>query len=289
MSWIQGGTIRLKAVGFAPIPWSMTPPTVSPKPAPPISFVTMASSANKGRVAMMGIHPKPAQMGRREFEEKFEKFVEAFLDVPVARKNFLKADIMVHNERLGGGPLRSLGHDDKAPGVCLACEFETFQDPQFNAVFCGEQAREIGFHSLGHSFTADVETLIDVPASSPESEANRKRVVCVLKVPGHMSPVEFNRRARAVDVALAALPATRKNIVKGSLWFQNDNIETHLQAFGRGPAERVYVILVEAETWENMQAYLTDPEVQKCIADGTKDAAWQQDSYRFAADVISKV
>ncbi|KAF8150457.1 hypothetical protein K438DRAFT_1865435 [Mycena galopus ATCC 62051] len=256
----------------------------------------MASPANKERVAMMGIHQKPAHMGRREFEEKFERFMEAFLAVPVARKNFLRADMMVCTDKLGGGPLRSLGHADEAPGVCMACEFEsvdhiaeTFQDPEFNAIFCGEQAREIGFHSLGHSFTADVATLIDVPALNPESESNRKRVMCVLKVPGHMSSDEFNRRARAVDEALAELPATRKNIVKGALWLQNDNIEKHLQALGRGPAERVYIILVEAETWENMEAYLTDPEVQKCIADGTKDAAWQEDSYRFAADVIPKI
>ncbi|KAF8124867.1 hypothetical protein K438DRAFT_1892670 [Mycena galopus ATCC 62051] len=236
----------------------------------------MASPANKERVALIGIHQKPAHMGRREFEEKFEQFMEAFLAVPVARKNFLRADMMVCTDKLGGGPLRSLGHADEAPGVCMACEFETFQDPEFKAIFCGEQAREVGFHSFGHSFTADVATLIDVPALNPESESNRKRVMCVLKVPGHMSSDEFNRRARA-------------NIVKGALWLQNDNIEKHLQALGRGPAERVYIILVEAETWENMEAYLADPEVQKCIADGTKDAAWQEDSYRFAADVIPKI
>ncbi|KAJ7206262.1 hypothetical protein GGX14DRAFT_457460 [Mycena pura] len=232
-----------------------------------------------------GIHPVPANMSKKDFEAKCEALVESFLALPVAHRNLLKFDIIFQNDHMSDF-FKSLGLPEPQPVVCLRCEYETeanwaecLRDPEY--VKAMDAGKSWGFHDGSCIFSADV-------VSKRERDIPRDRNVAIgiLKVPAHISPMEFSKKTEALIDAVFDL---RKPNCSVTTYVQNMNAEEHLQAAGYPPSQPSIVAVTDWPTWDELTQIYDEPEARNILQAAMKDFAFHVDSVFFSGDVVVKL
>ncbi|KAF7368639.1 hypothetical protein MVEN_00188100 [Mycena venus] len=251
----------------------------------------MPPSVTKDRFTVLGVHPAPAHLSKFDFESKIEAFLESILALPIAQKYFLKTEIFFQTKELAQleGSSEGFWLPEPEPTMCIIkYEFETLDhnievlnDPELLAVVLGEQ--ELGFNTLSTTFAADVLTTIDAPASqSAVTLQEHKHVVSLFKGPGLEA---FEQQVKIIT----GIPAAQKNILKHSVYIQNNNLESRLQALGRRPIEPVSVVIYETETLDNLNALFADAEVKKIVGGAQRESGFLESSHRFIARRVTKL
>ncbi|KAJ6620474.1 hypothetical protein B0H10DRAFT_1946028 [Mycena sp. CBHHK59/15] len=256
----------------------------------------MPPSAAKDCFTVLGIHPAPAHLSKSDFESKIETFLESILALPIAQKYFLKTEIVgpfaifcsidytkgeqfFQTKELAQLEGSSEGSwlPEPEPTMCIIkYEFEVLNDPELLAVFLGE--KEVGFNTLSTTFAAD--------SSRPSMRLLRehKHVISLFKGLGLEA---FEQQVKIIT----GIPAAQKNILKHSVYIQNNNLESRLQALGRRPIEHIAVVIYETErlkTLENLNALFADAEVKKVVGGALCEPGCLQSSHHFIVHRVTQ-
>ncbi|KAJ7848998.1 hypothetical protein B0H14DRAFT_2582779 [Mycena olivaceomarginata] len=83
------------------------------------------------------------------------------------------------------------------------------------------------------------------------------------------------------------LPAAKKNTLKKTLWFQNEQIREDLNELGLPPPRTS--LMIEAETIENVVEFIHDVEVISLVVDALSHVPSLLKCACFCADIVAKI
>ncbi|KAF7334702.1 hypothetical protein MVEN_02300900 [Mycena venus] len=244
----------------------------------------MAASTAKDRFTAIWSHPIPAHLSIQEFSAKIEAQADSLLALPSAKKNLLKYDLIIPNNKLDSY-FKALGFPEPQPVVLEKIECESAEHcAQFlrdaDAMKKISTAQEFAGASM---FSVDVVRKIDAG-----SAAGCDACIGIFKCPPHLSRTQFHEFVDKASNGFVALPTMQKNAVKQTMWIQNDTIEKDVQAMGILAAEIVAIFMVQAPFDPNMIEVWTDDGLRQHFA-GVDKAATNEYSNRFSADIVNKL
>ncbi|KAJ7894047.1 hypothetical protein B0H13DRAFT_2339429 [Mycena leptocephala] len=177
------------------------------------------------------------------------------------RKNFLKFDIIFQSARLQE---HVLANRLPKPADILLCKAETqtvehmtevLNDPAFRQLITGAE-KEFSLQSGACSFSADVLTRIDATSSHDQNDDALSHLICIFKIPPHLTTDEFQPKFKKWIDGFASLPVTKKVVVK--------HTEVRKRPFGfkslNTPLMIVYMILFQ---W--VQNKTLDPQLGRWV------------------------
>ncbi|KAJ7511905.1 hypothetical protein B0H11DRAFT_2183125 [Mycena galericulata] len=273
----------------------------------------MYPSTRKDRCLAIGIHGAPSHISKAEFETKMKGLASALLAVPIARKNYLRFDIVgsyllvafhisdvaqvLQNDVLDPF-LRAQGWPEPPPAVVFIVETEVLHvslvphtyehlaqilsDPEYQRVVAG--AAEFRFHTGACSFSATLLSKMD--RSGPR---DRNYIFWIYKVPRHVSTEEFQKQLEGFVDEILPLPACQKAILNHTIAVPNDTMDTHINALGLSAPQATFVVQLQGENWDRLIELLKDPEVLNVVDSNNKQFYFDRESCCFSADVLSMV
>ncbi|KAJ7742941.1 hypothetical protein DFH07DRAFT_1063617 [Mycena maculata] len=248
----------------------------------------MSTSARKDRCFAMGIHKVPAHLSKEEFERQIQALVDALVAVPVVQANLLKVEILLQNNELDSH-LKALGFPEPGPTVVCAVEYASeehfvyiVQNTEVQKLLAG--AQEFGYHEEANVFSADVVTKIDT-----YTPKDRVHIICICKVPPKMSKERFSQKMEAFMDRTLTHPMVERNVLKYTMWVQNNIIKDHVQALAFPVPEPTVVVRVESENWGRFMELVQDPDFQLIFADTMQDFPFHIGGCCFSADVVTKI
>ncbi|KAF7365862.1 hypothetical protein MVEN_00460700 [Mycena venus] len=210
------------------------------------------------------------------------------LAIPVSKNNFHKFDLILQNNKLDKY-IQHLGLPPPHPSVWQICECESrdhlsdiVKDKDFKERI--DAAEHFGFHAGSCSFSADLKTKIFIPTSN-----DRVHAMGVFKVGPQPDKAAFHDLVEELAERILELPAAKKNILKKTLWFQNEQIREDLHELGLPPPEDVVVLMIEAETIENVVEFIHDAEVISLVKDTLSHVPSLLECTCFCADIVAKI
>ncbi|KAJ7826569.1 hypothetical protein B0H14DRAFT_3722338 [Mycena olivaceomarginata] len=169
----------------------------------------MPYTQNPDRFAALGMYKAPAHLTKEEFEAHMITLTDDLLAVPISKNNFHKFDLIV-------------------------------KDKDFKERI--DAAEHFGIHVGSCSFSADLKTRIFIPTSN-----DRVHAMGVFEVGPQPDKTAFHDLVEELAERILELPAAKKNILKKTLWFQNEQIREDLNELGLPPPKDVVVLMIEAE------------------------------------------
>ncbi|KAJ6554676.1 hypothetical protein B0H19DRAFT_1072038 [Mycena capillaripes] len=266
----------------------------------------MPYTQNPDRFAALGMYKAPAHLTKEEFEAHMITLTEDVLAVPTSKNNFLKFDLILQNNKLDKY-IQHLGLPQPHPSVWQICECEVdlfsylielhfnlkhlqsrehladiVKDKDFKEII--DAAEHFGFHAGSCSFSADLKTKVFIPTSN-----DRVHAMGVFKVGPQPDKTAFHDLIEELAERILELPAAKKNILKKTLWFQNEQIREDLNELGLPPPEDVVVLMIEAETIDNVVEFIHDIEVITLIKDTLSHVPSLLECTCFCADIVAKI
>ncbi|KAF8209016.1 hypothetical protein K438DRAFT_1960743 [Mycena galopus ATCC 62051] len=204
----------------------------------------MSPATRKDVFTAFRLHPVPVHLSTKEFAAKLEALADSMLALPVAQECFRKFELMIPNDRFDTY-FKALGFPPARPMVIVKAEYET-------AEHCAQffsDAKAIGLLSKAEEFvgasvfSADESTRIDIDRSTDGSG----NWIGIFKCPPDLSPSEHCKKAGDVADKIAALPIMQRNIVKHTMWFQNEDLSSGAQVLGMPPPDPMVILLLESD------------------------------------------
>ncbi|KAF8143132.1 hypothetical protein K438DRAFT_652480 [Mycena galopus ATCC 62051] len=245
----------------------------------------MSSSATKDRCTVIGLHPVPAHLSTKEFAAQIEAVVDSHLALPVAQKRLVTDyELFIPSDRFDSH-LMGLGFPQPRPVVIVKAKCET-------AEHCAQFFRDADvIQSIGGEtfagariFCGDEFTKIDNNARSTDGSGNW---VAIFKCPPGVSATQWTKEWMNGADGFVALPAMQRNILKHTVWVQNESVAGDFQTLGIAPPEPMIFVLTEGDL-DPMIEVLTDSGVKTHFGGKDKTVTGEL-SNRFAVDVIKKV
>ncbi|KAJ7899798.1 hypothetical protein B0H13DRAFT_1883691 [Mycena leptocephala] len=187
----------------------------------------MPASNSQDRVTIIGVREVPPHLSKEVFEAKMGALLDAFMALPVCKKNVLKWDLIVPMPSLFDASIRAIGFSEPQPHVLTIAECETTDhwaevggsgDPEWSRLVM-EGEKEFGFCSSSQTFFTDVVTKIEGIES-----VNPVRSVWILKAQSRFSREEFSHKLGGFVDRLLAMPNSQKTFQK-HVMSQEDVIE----------------------------------------------------------------
>ncbi|KAJ7039024.1 hypothetical protein C8F04DRAFT_1179014 [Mycena alexandri] len=102
------------------------------------------------------------------------------------------------------------------------------------------------------------------------AQDERCRWIGVFKTPEHLSTQEFEHGFIEMAREIAAVPAAQENMMWKEVSFSNNQFDAQIKVLGLPVADRVTLLIGEAESYEQMQKVAEDPEVGRVISQACK-------------------
>ncbi|KAJ7714765.1 hypothetical protein DFH07DRAFT_374178 [Mycena maculata] len=115
---------------------------------------------------------------------------------------------------------------------------------------------------------------------------DRCRWVGVFRAPAHLSTEEFERGFADMAREIATVPAARDNMSWKEVSFANSHFNEEIIALGLPVADRVALLIGEAESYDEMRRVAKDPEVLRIITEARTNIGIGEGSMVFTADVL---
>ncbi|KAJ6502799.1 hypothetical protein C8R47DRAFT_1106832 [Mycena vitilis] len=249
----------------------------------------MPASHQKDRFTVIGIRTAPPGVLEKDFKEKMNVLMDSLVALPIVQRNFLSFNVFFQHNALDA-EMRDLGYPEAPASVLIITEYETvnhfeeyIQDPAVNKLL--SEAASFSYHTGACAFSADA--VVKVEASSP---AERLVWVGIFKGPRGVPPTDFKEKLSTLTDTLMQLPSYRRNVVKCTMFLQNNaKIASHMNALGFPAVEPTFVIVVETQTPEGLREICTDAEMSKLVGAAMKDFAFHVDSVCGAMEVVAKI
>ncbi|KAJ7676999.1 hypothetical protein DFH06DRAFT_1169507 [Mycena polygramma] len=250
----------------------------------------MPASHQKDRFTVIGIRTAPPGLSKKDFKAKTNAVMNSLVALPVVQQNFLSFNVFFQNGALDAA-MRDLGYPETPTSVMIITEYETvnhfeeyIQDPTVNKLL--SEAASFSYHTGACAFSADAVVKVERGLSSTE----RRVWVGIFKGARDVPPADFQEKLNTLTDRLMALPSYQRNVVKCTMFLQNDvNIASHMNVLGFPAAEPTFVIVVEAQTQEGLMEICTDAEMAQLVGDAMKDFAFHVDSICGGMEVVAKI
>ncbi|KAJ6571100.1 hypothetical protein B0H19DRAFT_1129180 [Mycena capillaripes] len=267
--------------------------------------MSTSGSVRKDRFSTIGIHKVPVGVSKKDFEAKVDALMDALSATPIAQKNFLTFKLILQKDGLDPY-IKALGVPAAQPAVVIAAECqiaehqaEIFGDAEVKKLLADAELWDFNANSC--VFSAEVTTRIDVATANP---MDRICAICVSKVPAHMSPTEFQEKMVELIDCWLKIPVCQQNVLKHTLWLQNDTMGPSVRALNYG-TEACVVAMIECESWDHLLnvsiprvkffvdlrpvQVVTDGEHARVVTKLMQDFPFQADSNAFLAETVVKV
>ncbi|KAJ7742252.1 hypothetical protein B0H16DRAFT_1464124 [Mycena metata] len=240
----------------------------------------MPASTAKHPFTAIWLHPIPEHLSIKEFSAKIEAQTDSLLALPSAQTNILKYDLMIPNNKLDIY-FKALGFPEPRPVVLAKIECEGIHQ---SAEHCAQflvDTEVIEMISTAPEFAgASIFSMDTVTKIDSGSDAGGDACIGIFKCPPHLSRAQFHEFVDKASDGLVALPTVQKNIVKQTMWIQNDTLEKDVQAADTSAAETVAVFMIQA-VW-------TDDGLREYFAKVDKPAT-NEYSNRFSVEIVHKL
>ncbi|KAJ7511780.1 hypothetical protein B0H11DRAFT_1952913 [Mycena galericulata] len=214
----------------------------------------MTFRKDRARVVLLSKYPHgPGQY----FNQAQLDSTDTFLKLPIVQKNVVKLDIAIANTDVDQ-TLQSLGISKPPMNSMVVVEAESMdkihdiaRDSAFQKMFEGDKGNHPDGLELS-AFSADFTTMIDLPASTPQSTTgfrkDRIRLVILYNAPRINAQNFANQSSdyEALD-AFLKLPTVQKNILKLDVALANAQFDQALQSLGIQKSAMNIVTMIEVE------------------------------------------
>ncbi|KAJ7752616.1 hypothetical protein B0H16DRAFT_788315 [Mycena metata] len=177
---------------------------------------TMPASSPKDRFHAIFIHRVPPHLSSKEFESKVEAWMDECVQLPVVKKNAIKAEMTLDH-------MREMLMDRELIRLCDRGKEFHFQD---------------GASALSVDIMAKTEFVV------PQNAA---RIMAIFKAPPHVALKDYSTKFHRCIEECFALPEVKKNRVKYEVWEQNNAIDDCLPSLGHVVAESMLIGMGECE------------------------------------------
>ncbi|KAJ7021897.1 hypothetical protein C8F04DRAFT_1195036 [Mycena alexandri] len=265
-------------------------------------------ASNQDRVTIIAVREVPPHLSKEVFGAKMGALLEAFMALPVCKKNVLKWDLVCCDfafedsdhpyltlcqilpmPSLFDASIRAIGFRESQRHVLAVAKYEVLADPEF-ARLVMEGDKEFGFCSSSSTFIADVVSKIDGPGS-----ANPARAFWILKAPSRFSREEFSHKLGGLVDRLLAMPNSQKTSQKHSMCIQSNTdtslrrTDALLRGLGLPVPEPMVVLMTETKSLDDAIEFGADPAVKQLAAEATAELEFHVNGVGFLGDVESKV
>ncbi|KAJ7020528.1 hypothetical protein C8F04DRAFT_1143781 [Mycena alexandri] len=257
----------------------------------------MPASNSKDRVTIIGIRQVPHHLSKEVFETKMGALLDAFMALPVCKKNVLKWDLILPMPSSFDASIRAIGFSEPQSHVLAVAECETtdhwaevFADPEWSRLVM-EGEKEFNFCSSSQTFFTDVVTKIEgVESVNP----NPVRSVWILKAQSRFSRDEFSDKLGGFVDQLLAMPKAQKTFHKHVMFLPSTmdtsdrGTDTMLRGLGLPVPEPAVVLVTESKSQEDVIELCADQAVKELMKEATAELELHVNSVAFLGNLQSK-